>query len=119
MVGVKYGTDSWFFGVLKKKFAEIDTFQKYGVLTFDKVHVQKEMQVNSKTMTYAGYTDFGDKSEHQMNWLTMGWCLHFVPLEQIIHSPLQFLRVKDLQRGLSLPGSSWRLSFCRRMPKEL
>ncbi|KAH9368344.1 hypothetical protein HPB48_004536 [Haemaphysalis longicornis] len=37
-----------------------DEFQRHGILVFDEMVVRKEMRVHSKSMTYVGFSDFGD-----------------------------------------------------------
>ncbi|KAH8027515.1 hypothetical protein HPB51_007065 [Rhipicephalus microplus] len=59
-IRVKCGFDASFFAAFKKKLLSKDTFQRQGVLVFDEIQVRKEMRVNSKTMTYTGFSDFGD-----------------------------------------------------------
>ncbi|KAH8018262.1 hypothetical protein HPB51_000873 [Rhipicephalus microplus] len=59
-IRVKCGFDASFFAAFKKKLLSKDTFQRHGVLVFDEIQVRKEMRVNSKTMTYTGFSDFGD-----------------------------------------------------------
>ncbi|KAH8039620.1 hypothetical protein HPB51_007820 [Rhipicephalus microplus] len=59
-IRVKCGFDASFFAAFKKKLLSKDTFQRHSVLVFDEIQVRKEMRVNSKTMTYTGFSDFGD-----------------------------------------------------------
>ncbi|KAH6947068.1 hypothetical protein HPB50_016987 [Hyalomma asiaticum] len=59
-IRVKCGFDARFFLAFKKKLACKDKFQRHGVLVFDEIQVRKEMRVNSKTMTYTGFSDFGE-----------------------------------------------------------
>lgn len=59
LVRVKCGFDSSFFNAFKKMSMK-DAYQRHGILVFDEVQVRKELSVNSKTMTYTGFANFGE-----------------------------------------------------------
>lgn len=67
LVRTKCGFDTRFFAALKKKLAMKNEFQRRGILVFDEMQVRKEMRVHSKTMTYSGYSDFGDTASSTSN----------------------------------------------------
>lgn len=40
-----------------------DEYQRHGILVFDEMRVRKEMRVHSKSMSYVGFSEFGDGAE--------------------------------------------------------
>lgn len=106
MVRAKCGFDSRFFAALKKKLATKNDFQRHGILVFDEMQVRKEVRVHSKTMTYSGYSDFGDIEGSTTNELAdHGLVLLFVRLETITLNQLQLLQAKGPLRAQHSP--SW------------
>lgn len=57
---VKCEFDCRFCAAFKNKTTCKDVFECHGILVFAEIQVRKEMSVYSKSVTYYGFSDFGD-----------------------------------------------------------
>lgn len=102
MVRVKCGFDSRFFAAFKKKMATKDEFQRHGILVFDEMVVRKEIRVHSKSMTYVGFSDFGDAATASDNLADHGLVFTFRAFGDNYSQPIAVFASKGPTKGAVL-----------------
>jgi len=65
LVKSKCGFDKDFFLLLKKKFSLMSNSEKHGMLVFDEISLRESIRVNTNTLTYQGFEDFGSDVEYE------------------------------------------------------
>ena len=95
------GFDEKFFVLLGKKLQAYPEMAKEGILSFDEILVRKSIELDVKTMTFAGLTDFGDSSMKTSNMNDQAdhaLVFMYSSLSYNFHQPVAMFGSKDLQQ---------------------
>ena len=104
LVGLKWGFDKDFFQALKLKMTSKSEYQCHGIVVFDEIQVRKAMTVNSKTMTYEGFENFGDVEVKSKNPILADHALVFLfqPFADSYSLPFGAFAAKGATKGVVL-----------------
>ncbi|KAH6925402.1 hypothetical protein HPB50_004948 [Hyalomma asiaticum] len=86
----------------RKKIATKSSSERHGILVFDEIQVRKEMRVNTKTMTYAGFADFGEAARSSDELADHGLVFTFRAFGDSYSQPIAVFASKGPTRGTVL-----------------
>ncbi|KAH9383950.1 hypothetical protein HPB48_025894 [Haemaphysalis longicornis] len=102
MVGMQCGFDADCFEALKTKLDSKTDFERHGMLLFDEILVRERKSVNSKTLTYTGLVDYGEKDQQCSELANHALVFMFCPFGDSYAQPIGVFASKGATKATVL-----------------